>query len=417
MYDEDELGTDDWKSHELDGRSMEVFTEWTKERIEEIKRSSKEDQRCTIPGTEFQRFNLIIFDDYNNEINTHVNTDYKDLFTRGRHNNLRVMNLVHHSTAIAPIARKQCKFNMVLAATIDRGELKELAKCCYRGPENMFIKSIDSIRDKNRYSSMFVDKSDTRIAAITADYKKVKDRDARVDELVAKQTGRTLAAADSEVEVALPPGSSLLETPGDAAFEGVADPFGGGDSNAQYVNPTMGGNMFGSIGQKNILNHGQFADNSKNVYNTQYKVNQQQMLDTQMINHQQRVMQMEYKMKEDLAARKYKCWELVNQENVTLGEMGYVLETVNMMLRPKTPYTRKTLARGVERWAGVYFEEFGRPGIARWAASARGGKEGIERMGNGVFMSSAKIMDGGNWSESIGEAVGAMKFGLLLKNE
>lgn len=418
MYDEDNLGTDDWKSHTLDGREVKVFCEWSKELVEEIKESSKQDKKETIPGTESsQRYNMIIFDDFNNEINTHTNTDYKDLFTRGRHNNLRIANLVHNTTAIGPIARKNCRFNLIMSATIDRNELKELSKVCYNGPENVFMNSLNQIRQKNKYSAMMIDKQDTRIASIAGNYAAIKEKDARVDACVAAAQNGDVDDVDNivnnEVEVALPAGSSLLESPGNAAYDGIGDPFGGDNTNAQYINPAMGGNSFGSIGQKNILNNGQFADNSKNVYNTQYKVNQQQMLDTQMVNHNQRMLQMKLKMKEDLAMRKFKCWELVNQEGATLGEMSYVLETVNMMLRPKTPYNRTTLYRGIQRWTDVYFKQYKRPNIGEWAKFSEDG-EGIGRMGNGMMLSGARIIDSENWSGSMSEAMGMLKYGLQI---
>ena len=75
--------------------------------------------------------NIIVFDDFNDQINTSTDKHYIELFTRGRHKNIRVINLAHNSKAIGPTVRANTRY-VFMMSTINLEESNELAKIFYK---------------------------------------------------------------------------------------------------------------------------------------------------------------------------------------------------------------------------------------------------------------------------------------------
>ena len=90
---------------------------------------------------------VIIFDDFNEVINTQTDTKYIGLFTHGRHAGIIVINGAHTPTSMGAKARKQLKYTAIMN-TSDMEILSALSQYYLLGDTEKLIKSMGEKPDK-----------------------------------------------------------------------------------------------------------------------------------------------------------------------------------------------------------------------------------------------------------------------------
>lgn len=90
---------------------------------------------------------VLIFDDFNEVINTQTNPKYIGLFTHGRHAGIIVINGAHAPTSMGSKARKQLKYTAIMN-TSDMEILSSLSQYYLLGDTDKLIKSMDNKPDK-----------------------------------------------------------------------------------------------------------------------------------------------------------------------------------------------------------------------------------------------------------------------------
>jgi len=179
-------------------------------------------------------------------------------------------------------------------------------------------------------------------------------------------------------------------------YNGIGDPTG--------YNPNTMGNQGGTAGMnmgRTAINYGgtqHWQDNSKNVYNTQFTANQQQLLQMQQVQHQQRMMQMEFGHTEGLAQRKFKVFEITNSGNYSYSDQNYIIESLNILLRPKRKYTRDNYQKGLKRFYNHYFKQ-----------DPPHQEEGFWNRLTPMTGSAAKMLDGTSYTDKIYEGLSTIK--------
>lgn len=90
---------------------------------------------------------VIVFDDFNEVINTQTDPRYIGLFTHGRHAGIIVINGAHAPTSMGAKARKQLKYTVVMN-TSDMETLNALSNYYLLGDSDKLIKHMDRKPDK-----------------------------------------------------------------------------------------------------------------------------------------------------------------------------------------------------------------------------------------------------------------------------
>lgn len=90
---------------------------------------------------------VIVFDDFNEVINTQSNPKYIGLFTHGRHAGVIVINGAHAPTSMGAKARKQLKYTVIMN-TSDMENLTALSNYYLLGDTGKLIKAMDEKPDK-----------------------------------------------------------------------------------------------------------------------------------------------------------------------------------------------------------------------------------------------------------------------------
>lgn len=72
------------------------------------------------PMGEIKENSIIVVDDFNNEggLNTSTDPEYNGLFTRGRHEGIRMITVAHSAKSIGPTAREQIKYGVIFKTNV-----------------------------------------------------------------------------------------------------------------------------------------------------------------------------------------------------------------------------------------------------------------------------------------------------------
>lgn len=113
-------GAYQWERPEPEGRSVttpdRVYTEWTKEKFDEIQHEAGEKGGA-----------IILFDDFLGQINYHHNEVFKNLFRTIRHLNVVLIVVAHNATDIPPVVRANIG-HTVIAYTNNGNLIEQLSK-------------------------------------------------------------------------------------------------------------------------------------------------------------------------------------------------------------------------------------------------------------------------------------------------
>lgn len=127
------------------------FTENIKTTMEECRRDLPTD------GANNKYPYIVILDDFNNAINTNTDPDYRELFTRGRHMGIQVINLAHNSRAIGTTARNNAGSIIIMACT-STSELEELARIFYDGKTKQLQRIAREAKERSPFAYLVLNK-------------------------------------------------------------------------------------------------------------------------------------------------------------------------------------------------------------------------------------------------------------------
>ena len=96
---------------------------------------------------------IIVFDDFNKRINTQTNQDYISLFTEGRHQGIRIINLAHHVQDVGPVVRNNARF--IVFTQLPNDELKRIAETYY---DSKYSEILQLFHESKQYSVGVLDK-------------------------------------------------------------------------------------------------------------------------------------------------------------------------------------------------------------------------------------------------------------------
>jgi len=101
---------------------------------------------------------IILFDDFNDKINTQTNSDYIELFTKFRHYNTRIINLAHSVKAIGKSVRLNCRYIYIFSTINNNETIKDLALQYFDSNNKELEKILKKARTDNIYNVIYIDR-------------------------------------------------------------------------------------------------------------------------------------------------------------------------------------------------------------------------------------------------------------------
>lgn len=299
-----------WKGYELyddfDGNINKILTD------SQYSFDNQDSERCN---------QIVVFDDYNDQINTTTNKKYKELFTGGRHKGIRVINLAQQSKAIGPTPRDNAKYVYTMALT-SADEIKSIADTFFNKERFQFKKLIAKAHETNIYSCVEINVQTRQTQILTAPEKK-KSNIPKYDgnEIIpVKPQLSTRAEYNITKGINLPQDSVLSMDPSDAIDNRVVS-----YDQIQYETRQGENSQFG-----NKYANGNMIDNSNNNFNIDYQIKNQQLKETNIINNQNRVYSNTVNNKIELENLKHK------QE---VKKFEYIDKTLDLLNTPEFQLT------------------------------------------------------------------------------
>jgi hypothetical protein len=281
---------------------------------------------------------VIVYDDFNDQINTHKNDLYNGLFTAGRHSGIRVINLAHETKAIGPVARANCRYVCIMAAT-PLQSMESLAKI-FMGGEKMLLnrRASEATQTHGQYAVVIIDALRKTITPHSAAAIPVPEP---VQQHMPVAIPRRMPAPNQpnnivvERDVELPTNAMLRQDPANAIYPGVAP----------IMTPSMMAPTNTSMGNKFAQN---MVDNSTNNFQVNHNIKMTQMVEQNNINNKIKLQNLQFDMRVQQYQDACLIKELIRKPLRTPEETRRILAEVNTRLRPDIPYTTEDLHEGME---------------------------------------------------------------------
>lgn len=294
---------------------------WDKDNVEDMKKMLQDKNMIT----EDRKFPYtVVFDDVNNIINTNQDPTYKELFTSGRHNGIRCINLAHDNKATGKTALTNVHVIMVMGSgdkTIFNKVFMD-AGLTYPQMQQLWRE----MGDDKEYKCAVLHKNKSNMTVLPRAAGK-KETDAFVKNLVKNRTVERVVDRD----VVIDDRSSIAQNPQNTQFFGIA--------------PTT------NIGNKYAHNlHDQSINNTKINNNIKAK----QLSEMKTVQNNMKVHEVHVNRKVGVVSRIYKTIDIVNQAYRDADEIKYITNSVNILMRPDIQATVNT----VEEYLPDFMLEF-----------------------------------------------------------
>lgn len=323
----------------------------------------EERSQCIAVGKEYVSHTpyVVLFDDFNEQINTKTNDIYKQLFTRGRHSGIRVINLAHTAKAIGPSARANAIMYVIMAATSD-AEIEALAEMCFENNHTALKRACRAQYELNPFNVIIINKR-----------KKTLNIDCAPAPVVNEH--------DINVVVDVPPNAGVMQNPGQTMYTGIAAP-----------------NIITNVGNKQAHN---LYDNSQNNFNVNHEIKMTQMIESNNIHNQ---IKMENIIADHKARRledKLLVRDLCYSTYRTPEQKKLMVETFNRLLRPNPAFNMSDYEEGIPPFLKKYFNEKFNPNSKQTAPNMLGraadiylaGSDPVSLVQAGMsFIQSSKLM-------------------------
>lgn len=253
---------------------------------------------------------IIVFDDFNDSINVNTNTSYRELFTRGRHNGIRIINIAHTAKSIGLLARQNSRYAAIMCTTSDP-EIRELAGMFMSGNYLMLRNACEDAKKQNQYSAILLDSRskliDTDIAPILI---------------------------ENTVEVSQ--NSSIMQDIGNAQYLGYTPP--------QTMN----------IANKSAHN---MVDNSTNNFQINNKIKIQQMIEINNAHNDIKRTNQTFNYNFQLKQDTLDVQKIVRKQFLTPEDKDKIVQTINSTLRPEPPVNIYDYEELLPQFMSHYFKE------------------------------------------------------------
>lgn len=317
--------------HEWDDPQYTVYTDSFDENaakmIEECTKVMGEERKK--PDFEPYCPHVVVFDDFNEEINTRTNELYKSLYTRGRHYGIRVVNLAHQSHAIGPLARANARYVFCMSSTSET-ELEELANLFY-GKMHLQLKNIArKAYSENKYNCVVIDKRSKQHVIECAPNINVREN-------------KFLKEFNIEIDTEIPNDALIAQNPALATYHGVGS----------MVPPVAGGPV-SNIGTKSAHN---LYDNSTNNFNVNHNIKMKQLIEANNVHNDIKMQNMMFEVKLKLREDVLSVRDIIHKPFKTPQEKEKLVHTMNKTLRPSPPFTLLDYEEGIPMFMEKYFKE------------------------------------------------------------
>jgi hypothetical protein len=98
---------------------------------------------------------IVVFDDFNNNVNTQANKHFHKIFTLGRHLGIRVIATAHTPASIGKIPRNMFNYVVLFISPREKEQLDDIAHIYYGGSTNELRKIVKDRKD--RYTAVVLD--------------------------------------------------------------------------------------------------------------------------------------------------------------------------------------------------------------------------------------------------------------------
>ncbi len=262
-------------------------------------------------GSSVDPFLVVVFDDYNDEINTAHDENYKKFYTQGRHMGIRVINLAHYTRAIGPVARANAKYVAVMCTTPE-DEIKSIADIWYNKNHIALNRVAKTACDKNPYSVVLFNRT-TKV----------------VDVVVAPNN-----VISHTVDVPLTNNHSLNMDPSMMGYNMVGGP-----------------TLF--LGNKSAHN---MVDTSTNNFNIDHNVRIEQKIQSNQINMDLKFQNVKTTNTINLYQDMHDVHDLAHKSWNTPEEIQKIVYCLNRSLRPNPPFTIHDYQEGLPEFERVFFD-------------------------------------------------------------
>lgn len=210
---------------------------------------------------------IILFDDFNDRINTQTNSEYLELFTKYRHYNTRIINLAHSVKAIGRPVRINCRYIYIFSTINNNETIKDLALQYFDSNNKELEKILKQARNENIYNVIYIDRRSNSYEIVNSN---------------------NIKTSEVDVISTLPEHSAILENPEDVNY--------------------MGGQPIQNNVQLNFQKKSEkdFIDNSNNKITYNNTISSNQLIQTKKDQYEVKIMSLHLEHKYSVEEKKEK---------------------------------------------------------------------------------------------------------------
>lgn len=273
-----------------DMKNIKIFNDFNN--IKEI----KNDIISLIDNNADNKF-IIVFDDFNHQINTSTNPEYNELFTKFRHYNTRIICLSHTIKAVGRTVRQNCRYIFISAIINNNETIKDLSIQYYNSNHRELENILKKAREYINYNYIFIDKRLNTAEIMNANDIKIIE----YDKIIPVNINTAIAA---------------IHTPETVNYMGT----GTGLDNKNETN-------FSKKSQRDFL------DNSKNNITVNNTISSSQLIQNKKDQYDIKIMtiKMENELKMEEKKEKIKC--ILLNPNRTSMDVTYIINTLPLFAK------------------------------------------------------------------------------------
>jgi energy-coupling factor transporter ATP-binding protein EcfA2 len=314
--------------HDYSDPQFKVYTDQFDENIKDIL-AICEKQMVPLRNGPPTTPHIIIFDYFNDQINTATNVSYNALYTRGRHDGVRIINSIHHSKSIGPTARAQAKYVFMMCSS-KADEIRDIASIFYQKRTFQLHNLCAAAFKDNKYNVAIID-------TISQDV--FIDSAPSIQDIITVQPpNQTPTNHNITIDVPLDPRSSIATDPQNVIYPGVT-------SNNQFGCKTAG----------------QMVDNSTNNFNVNHNVKMTQLIESNQINYDIKRTNIVNNYNLTLRADMFEVKTLLTKPVITHQEKLKIVANMNAILRPSHNFTILDYTEGLDDYCQHCYKESYKP--------------------------------------------------------
>lgn len=268
---------------------------------------------------------VLVFDDFNEEINTKSNELYKQLYTRGRHHGIRIINIAHHSKAIGPAARANAKYIFMMCSMAD-DEIKAIADMFFGKDHLRLMSAAKKALSESKYNVLMIDR-----VKKTIHIDKAPDKS-----LMLKQSDDIIPVIPRHQSLEVVPNdmATISQMPGDIHYNRIGGGMQLGNKSAQYM-----------------------YDNSKNQFNVDYTIKNEQKITSNHTNNKIKFENIKVENTINLYQNMHDVADIVRKPWHSPEEIKKIVYVLNRTLRADPPYTIHDYKEGIRPFLKQYFND------------------------------------------------------------